>query len=308
MIEPFEFEAGDDLDLNLGSYAAATAAYRAEVAATPPTSAVERAPVISPVDTPSPQSAASPDSPSPFADTKYIKRHSREAPPAPEHVQATTVLPSAPPPGKRSPFADPKYLQSRSKDASPSRPPRRDDSEQARYLPGGTQPTHVTEPPSLDPWQATAPASQVVAHERSRSIRQQNADMSFVVPQGPRDPSPDKSQQRPTQRQAPIPMPEQPSYMRAAHSTGYENAMPARPMPAPRMATEPQARPDSRDRVFDPHATTQMPISGRLNGASASSVNRFAPASRRPGSSSGRLRSRLPSPATGTPPGGSGTC
>jgi len=281
MIEPFEFEAGDDLDLNLGSYAAATAAYRAEVAATPPTSAVERAPVVPPVDTPSPQSAASPDSPSPFADTRYIKRHSREAPPAPEHVQATTILPAAPPPGKRSPFADPKYLQSRSKDASPSRPPRREDSQQGRYLPGGTQPIHITEPPSLDSRQATVPASQVATHERSRSIRQQNADMSFVVPQGPRDPSPDKSQ-RSAPRQAPIH--EQPSYMRAAHSTGYENVVPARPLPAPRLATEPQARPDSRDRSPprnrgpDPQATAQMPAPGRLNGTSATSVNRFAPA------------------------------
>ena len=129
MIEPLEFEAGDDLDLNLGSYAAATAAYRAEVAATPPAPAVERrAPVIPPVDTPSPQSADSIDSPSPFADTKYIKRHSREAPPTSEFVQAPTILPAAPPPGKRSPFADPKYLQPRTKDASPSRPPRREDS------------------------------------------------------------------------------------------------------------------------------------------------------------------------------------
>ncbi|GAB7329809.1 hypothetical protein MBLNU13_g01531t1 [Cladosporium sp. NU13] len=277
MIEPLEFEAGDDLDLNLGSYAAATAAYRAEVAATPPAPGVERVPVIPPVDTPSPQSAASPDSPSPFADTRYIKRHSREAPPTSEFVQAPTILPAAPPPGKRSPFADPKYLQSRSKDGSPSRPPRREDSEQGRYLPGGPQPTHTTEPTSLNPRQATVPISQAALHERSRSLRQQNADMSFVVPQGPRDPSPDKSQ-RPTQRQAPMPIPEQPSYMRAAHSTGYENAIPARPLPAPRMATEPQVRPDSRDRAFDPHATTQMPVSGRLNGASATSVNRFAPA------------------------------
>ena len=288
MIEPLEFEAGDDLDLNLGSYAAATAAYRAEVAATPPAPGVERAPVVPPVDTPSPQSAASLDGPSPFADTKYIKRHSREAPPDSEFVQAPTSMPAAPPPGKRSPFADPKYLQSRSKDGSPSRPPRREDSEQGRYLPVGSQPNHITEPPSLDPRQATVPTSQAALHERSRSIRQQNADMSFVVPQGPRDPSPDKSQ-RPTQRQAPMPMPEQPSYMRAAHSTGYENVIPARPLPGPRMATEPQVRPDSRDRspprnrAFDAHAAAQMPVSGRLNGSSATSVNRFAPA---PGSHS----------------------
>ena len=172
MIEPFEFEAGDDLDLNLGSYAAATAAYRAEVAATPPAPGGERVPIIPPVDTPSPQSAASPDSPSPFADTRYIKRHSREAPPAPEHAEAPTILPAAPPPVKRSPFADPKYLQSRSKDASPSRPPRREDSQQGRYAPGGTQPTHMTGPPSLDPQQATVTLSQAVSHERSRSIRQ----------------------------------------------------------------------------------------------------------------------------------------
>lgn len=64
MIEPLEFEAGDDLDISLAGYAAATAAYRADVAATPPSSAVDRPPVIPPVDTPSPQSIASPNSPS----------------------------------------------------------------------------------------------------------------------------------------------------------------------------------------------------------------------------------------------------
>ena len=287
MIEPLEFEAGDDLGLDLGSFAAATAAYRAEVAATPPASGVERAPIIPPVDTPSPQSIASPDSPSPFADTRYIKRHSREAPLAPEHSQHQPTLPAAPPPGKRSPFADPKYLQSRSKDASPSRPPRRDDIDQGNYFAGGTQPTRTTEPQHLVSQQATMPSSADASQERSRSIRQQHADMSFVVPQGPRDPSPDKSQ-RPMQRQ--VLMPEQPSYMRAAHSTGYENVTPAtaRPLPAPRLATEPQLRPDSRDRspprnrAFEAQGLTQVPVPNRMNGSSAS-VNRFAPA---PGSHS----------------------
>jgi hypothetical protein len=287
MIEPLEFEAGDDLGLDLGSFAAATAAYRAEVAATPPTPATERAPIIPPVDTPSPHSIASPDSPSPFADTKYIKRHSREAPPAPEHTQIQPTLQIAPPAGQRSPFADPKYLQSRSKDASPSRPARRDDMEQGSYFTGGSQPIGSTEPPPLDSRQAVASSSLVTSQERSRSIRQQHADMSFVVPQGPRDPSPDKSQ-RPAQRQ--VPMPEHPSYMRAAHSTGYENVAPAstRPLPAPRVATESQVRPDSRDRLplrnpdFNTQAATQVPVYGHSNGFGAS-ANRFAPA---PGSHS----------------------
>lgn len=284
IIEPLEFEVGDDSGLDLGSFAAATAAYRADVAATPPASAVERAPIIPPVDTPSPQSIASPDSPSPFADTKYIKRHSREAPQPPEHTERQVMQPPAPPPGKRSPFADPKYLQSRSKDASPSRPPKRDESDQGSHLLGTMQSTRNMEPPSLDARQTAAPPIPPMSQERSRSVRQQNADMSFVVPQGPRDPSPDKSQ-RPAQRQAQ--MPEQPSYMRAAHSTGYENVTPAsaRPMPAPRGATETYVAPNGRDRspnpngAFDTQAPTQNPTAafGRSNGSSAS-VNRFAPA------------------------------
>jgi hypothetical protein len=280
MIEPLEFEAGDDLGLDLGSFAAATAAYRAEVAATPPTSGVDRAPVIPPIETPSPISIASPDSPSPFADTKYIKRHSRDAYPGPEHAQH---LPTQPPAG-RSPFADPKYLQSRLKDPSPSRPLGRDESDQASYFPNGTQPARLDEPQSLGSRQPDAPPNPVASHDRSRSIRQQHADMSFVVPQGPRDPSPEKSQ-RPAQPQPR--MAEQPSYMRAAHSTGYENMqqVAARPMPAPRMATEPQPTPGSRDqspyrdRIFDSQPPSQNPatVYGRPN-QSNTSINRFAPA------------------------------
>jgi hypothetical protein len=285
MIEPLEFEAGDDLGLDLGSFAAATAAYRAEVAATPPTSGVDRAPVIPPIETPSPISIASPDSPSPFADTKYIKRHSNDAHPGLEHAQHLPTEPVLLPPVGRSPFADPKYLQSRLKDPSPSRPLRRDENDQANYSHSETQPAHLDEPQSLGPRQPGAPPNPVASHDRSRSIRQQHADMTFVVPQGPRDPSPDKLQ-RPAQPQ--LRMPEQPSYTRAAPSTGYENMQPvfARPMPAPRMATEAQPRPNSRDRspprdrTFDSQQPSQNPatVYGRPN-QSNTSINRFAPAS-----------------------------
>lgn len=74
--------------------------------------------------------------------------------------------------------------------------------------------------------------------------------------------------------------------MRAANSTGHENLAPgpARPLPAPRMTTEPQTRLDSRDRspLRNPvsesqqHAHNYTALVSRSNGSSAS-VNRLAP-------------------------------
>jgi hypothetical protein len=241
MIEPPEFKTGDDLALDPGSYAAATAAYRAEVAATPPTSGVDRPPIIPPIDTPSPVSIASPDSPSPFADTRYTKRHSREAPDAPEHAKNQPILPAAPPVGARSPFVDPKYLQSRSNEASPSRAPKQGANDNGSYFPE-THPGHRAEP--------------------------QFADGS--------------------QPQRQLQKPEPPSYMRAAHSTGYENVSPApaRPMPTQRMATEPQFRHDTRDqsplrgRAFESqHHSQNQAIGYGQPSRSSSGIDRLGPTS-----------------------------
>lgn len=285
MIEPLDFETEDDLDL--GGYAAATAAYRADVAATPPVNAVEREPVIPPIDTPSPQSATSPDSPSPFADERYIKRHSREVPLAPPHTQPQpqeALRPILPIQGGRSPFADPKYLQPRSREASPARPPRRNANEQANEYLAEIQPARNLDQQRADMQVDVEPPTSTTPESRSRAVRPQNADMSFVVPKGPRDPSPEKSQ-RPTPRQAQAT--EIPSYMRAAQPTSHENVPPAsaRPVPAPRLMTQPQDRSavrdasPLRDRIFDSPSAVQTPASsfGRPNGSNTS-VNRFAPA------------------------------
>jgi hypothetical protein len=252
IIEPFDFESGGDIDL--GSYAAATAAYRAEVAATPPTSAVDREPIIPPIDTPSP---TSPDSPSPFADTNYMKRHSRDAPLAPEHGKAPPPQVSAPRQGAKSPFADPKYFQPRSNNASPSGSLRRDHMNQTSRVQAARQQPVVPEQQHFEPQQiqeASPPPPPPPEHQ-TRELRQKRSEMSFAIPQGPRqapesrrDPSPDKSQRLAENYMQTL---EHPSYTRAAHSTSYENVPPvaSRPLPAPRMMTEPQGSPVSRDRL-----------------------------------------------------------
>ena len=251
MIEPFDFESGGDIDL--GNYAAATAAYRAEVAATPPMSAVDREPIIPPIDTPSP---TSPDSPSPFVDTNYIKRHSRDAPLALEHAKPPPSQVSAPRQGARSPFADPKFFQPRSNNASPSGSMRRDHINQANHLHSTKQQPDLPEQQRFDSHQETSPPPPPPPEHQVRALRSQRSEMSFAVPQGPRkapesrrDPSPDKSQRL---AQDYVQTLEHPSYTRAAHSTGHENVPPvaARPLPAPRMMTEPQHSPaSSRDRL-----------------------------------------------------------
>jgi len=287
MIEPFDFEAGGDIDL--GNYAAATAAYRAEVAATPPTSAVDREPIIPPIDTPSP---TSPESPSPFVDRNYIKRHSRDAPLAPEHGKTPPPQVSVPRQGAKSPFADPKYFQPRSNNASPSGSLRRDHMNQAGRVQATRQQPVVPEQQRFDPQQiqeASPPPPPPPEHQ-TRTLRQQRSEMSFAVPQGPRqapesrrDPSPDKSQRLAQNYMQTL---EHPSYTRAAHSTGYENAPPvaARPLPAPRLMTEPQGSPINRnrlppqDRTFEtqPDVTQSAADQYRSNGY-GDTTDRFAP-------------------------------
>jgi len=286
MIEPLDFEAGGDLDLS--SFAAATAAYRAEVAATPPMAPVDREPIIPPIDTPSP---ISPDSPSPFMDTNYIKRHSRDAPPAPEHAKPPPPQTSAPRQGARSPFADPKYFQPRPSNASPSGSLRRDHMKQPSHLQATREPTDSQEQQRFDSQQSPEPSRQPEIEHQVQAARQQRADMGFAVPQGPRqapesrrDPSPDKSQRL---AQGHMQIPEHPSYTRAAHSTGHEMVPPvaARPLPAPRLMTEPQNsltsrnRPPPHDRSFDsqPTALTTTADQYRSNGYDAS-TNRSPPA------------------------------
>jgi hypothetical protein len=288
MIEPFDFETGGDLDL--GSFGAATAAYRAEVAATPPTSAVDREPVIPPIDTPSP---TSPDSPSPFVDTNYIKRHSRDAPLAPEHAKTPPSQVSAPRQGAKSPFADPKYFQPRSNNASPSGSLRRNQMKQTSHVQTTRQQPVIPEQQHFasQQIQEASPPPPPPPEHQERALRQKRSEMSFAVPQGPRqapesrrDPSPDKSQRLAQDYMQTL---EHPSYTRAAHSTGYENVPPvaSRPLPAPRMMTEPQGSPTSRvrsppqDRTFETQPSAPKPAVDhhRLNGY-GDSADRFAPA------------------------------
>jgi hypothetical protein len=300
IIEPFDFEAGGDIDL--GSYAAATAAYRAEVAATPPTSAVDREPIIPPIDTPSP---TSPDSPSPFVDTNYMKRHSRDAPLAPEHGKTPPPQVSAPRQGAKSPFADPKYFQPRSNNASPSGSLRRDHMNQTSRVQAARQQAIVPEQHRFDSQQiqeASPPPPPPPEHQ-NRELRQKRSEMSFGAPQGPRqapesrrDPSPDKSQRLAQDYMQTL---EHPSYTRAAHSTGYENVPPVatRPVPAPRMMTEPQGSPVSRERLppqgrgFETQpAAPKSVVDHYQSGRYEDSADRFVPAvgSHSPTSSQGQ--------------------
>ena len=287
MIEPFDFETGGGIDL--GSFAASTAAYRAEVAATPPVSAVDRVPIIPPIDTPSP---TSPESPSPFMDTNYIKRHSRDAPLVPEHGKTPPPQVSAPRQGAKSPFADPKYFQPRSNNASPSGSLRRDHINQTSRVQAARQQPVVPEQPRFDSHQiqeASPPPPPPPEHQ-TRTLRSQRSEMSFAVPQGPRqapesrrDPSPDKSQRLAQDYMQTL---EHPSYTRAAHSTGYENVplVASRPLPAPRMMTEPQGSPTNRhrsppqDRTFETHPPAPKPaVDHYRSNEYGETADRFAP-------------------------------
>jgi hypothetical protein len=287
MIEPFDFETGGGIDL--GSFAASTAAYRAEVAATPPVSAVDRVPIIPPIDTPSP---TSPESPSPFMDTNYIKRHSRDAPLVPEHGKTPPPQVSAPRQGAKSPFADPKYFQPRSNNASPSGSLRRDHINQTSRVQAARQQPVVPEQPRFDSHQiqeASPPPPPPPEHQ-TRTLRSQRSEMRFAVPQGPRqapesrrDPSPDKSQRLAQDYMQTL---EHPSYTRAAHSTGYENVplVASRPLPAPRMMTEPQGSPTNRhrsppqDRTFETHPPAPKPaVDHYRSNEYGETADRFAP-------------------------------
>lgn len=293
MIEPIDLE--DDSELDLGLYAAATATYRAEAAATPPVVDADRQPTLPNVDPPSPQSDGSLDSPSPFADERYIKRHSKDAPMAPPHTQYEPAPAPAPPPqGGRSPFADPKYLRSRSRDASPARLRRQDGGvDQAGQGRAVEQPALDFSRQYLDPQTDVHPAAETAP----RLERPQNADMSFIVPQGPRQAPPSQRTPSPTQKNSsrssthqPLQALEQPLHM---EEPGYENTAPApayttRPLPAPQLLADQEDKHSSgrdrsplRSRIFDSSSTTshKPPSLMPRPNASNTSVNMFAPAS-----------------------------
>lgn len=274
MIEPIDVE--DDGELDLGLYAAATATYRAEAAATPPIHGSDGPPVIPSIDATSPMSDTVPDSPSPFTDSKYLKRHSREVPLVQPHEQQEEIVSPGPPQGARSPFADPKYLNSRSRDPSPSKPPRRADDDQVATV-------HIADEASqqyqdlLPKYNPLASPPLGVDHGMAGS---QHTHFDNLALRGPREapgtlqkPTLPDVKLRPEQRTFAVP--EQPQHTRTERSVSHENAPPSygRPMPAPHLNTEPQDRSHGldpstlRDRIFDPQAiATPLAASNSPNG------------------------------------------